>query len=168
MKTLIVIDMQNDFVTGCLGTPAAVAILPKVKEKIQQYLSRGDRVIFTRDTHFDDYLETQEGRLLPVEHCIKGTHGWEIVDGLAQGQCQFVNKKVFGYTCWDIYDLDNGDEIELIGVCTDICVVSNALIIKSIYPELTVSVDSSCCAGTTPANHEAALRVMRCCHVEVK
>lgn len=125
-------------------------------------------MIFTRDTHFDDYIETQEGRRLPVEHCIEDTPGWEIVDGLVQGQCQFVNKKVFGYTWWDIYDLDNGDEVELVGVCTDICVVSNALMIKSIYPELPVAVDSSCCAGTTPANHEAALQVMRCCHVEVR
>lgn len=164
MKTLIVIDMQNDFVTGSLGTKEAQAIVPKVKNKIQEYVDRGDQIIFTRDTHDTDYLETQEGKMLPVEHCIYGTEGWEIVDGLEVPNCIHVNKTSFGWGGW--YEL-NYEEIELIGVCTDICVISNALILKSQFPEIKIAVDASCCAGVTPELHEAALKVMRSCQINV-
>ena len=164
MKTLIVIDMQNDFVTGSLGTKEAQAIVPNVKRKIQDYYDRGDQVIFTMDTHDTDYLETQEGKMLPVEHCICETKGWEIVDGLEVPDCIHVNKTSFGWDGW--YEF-NYEEIELIGVCTDICVISNALILKAQFPEIKITVDASCCAGVTSELHEAALKVMRSCQINV-
>ena len=164
MKTLIVIDMQNDFIDGSLGTKEAVAIVDNVKAKIQQYLDAGDQVIFTRDTHHDDYMDTNEGKHLPVVHCIEGTEGWEIRDVLSTEGCDIINKPSFGYTGWKDYDFE---EVELVGLCTDICVVSNALIIKALFPEIKVSVDSSCCAGVTPESHEAALTTMRMCQIEV-
>lgn len=164
MRTLIVIDMQNDFVTGSLGTKEAQAIVPNVKKKIQEYTDCGDQIIFTRDTHDTDYLETQEGKMLPVEHCIYPSKGWEIVDGLEVPNCIHVNKTSFGWSGW--YEL-NYKEIELIGVCTDICVISNALILKAQFPELKITVDASCCAGVTPELHEAALKVMRSCQINV-
>ena len=164
MKTLIVIDMQNDFVTGSLGTKEAQAIVPNVKKKIQEYVNRGDQIIFTRDTHYSNYLETQEGKMLPVEHCIYDTEGWEIVDELEVMNCIYVNKTSFG---WDGWLKLNYEEIELIGVCTDICVISNALILKAQFPEVKITVDASCCAGVTPELHEAALKVMRSCQINV-
>ena len=164
MKTLIVIDMQNDFVTGSLGTKEAQTIVPNVKKKIQEYADRGDQIIFTRDTHDTDYLETQEGKVLPVEHCIYPSKGWKIVDGLEVPNCIHVNKTSFGWSGW--YEL-NYKEIELIGVCTDICVISNALILKAQFPEIKITVDASCCAGVTPELHEAALKVMRSCQINV-
>ena len=164
MKTLIVIDMQNDFIDGSLGTKEAVAIVDNVKAKIQKYLDAGDQVIFTRDTHHDDYMDTNEGKHLPVVHCIEGTEGWEIRDVLSTEGCDIINKPSFGYTGWKDYDFE---EVELVGLCTDICVVSNALIIKALFPEIKVSVDSSCCAGVTPESHEAALTTMRMCQIEV-
>ena len=167
MKTLIVIDMQNDFITGSLGTPEAVAIIPNVKRKIEEYRSRGDKIMFTRDTHRDNYLDTNEGRHLPVEHCRVMTNGWEIVDGLLTAKDRRFNKHTFGYTRWEYY-LTDKDEIELIGVCTDICVISNALILKAQFPENEITVDASCCAGTTPENHKAALQVMKMCQINVK
>ncbi len=164
MKTLIVIDMQNDFVTGSLGTKEAQAIVPNVKKKIQEYVNRGDQIIFTRDTHYSNYLETQEGKMLPVEHCIYDTEGWEIVDELEVMNCIYVNKTSFG---WDGWLKLNYEEIELIGVCTDICVISNALILKAQFPEVKITVDASCCAGVTPGLHEAALKVMKSCQINV-
>jgi len=164
MKTLIVIDMQNDFVTGSLGTKEAQAIVPNVKKKIQEYVNRGDQIIFTRDTHYSNYLETQEGKMLPVEHCIYDTEGWEIVDELEVMNCIYVNKPSFG---WDGWLKLNYEEIELIGVCTDICVISNALILKAQFPEVKITVDASCCAGVTPGLHEAALKVMKSCQINV-
>ena len=164
MKTLIVIDMQNDFVTGSLGTKEAQAIVPNVKRKIQEYANRGDQIIFTRDTHYSNYLRTQEGKMLPVEHCIHKTKGWEIVDGLEVPNCSHVNKTSFGWDEWHEFDYE---EIELIGVCTDICVISNALILKAQCPEAEITVDASCCAGVTPELHEAALKVMRSCQINV-
>lgn len=164
-KTLIVVDMQNDFIDGSLGTAEAVSIVENVAAKIAEYRERGDEVIFTRDTHHENYMETNEGRHLPVVHCIEGTPGWEIRDGLWFEGAEIVDKPSFGYTGWSGRDFS---EIELIGLCTDICVVSNALILKALYPEITVSVDSSCCAGVTPDSHEAALVTMRMCQVEVK
>lgn len=165
-KILIVVDMQNDFVTGPLGTPEAQAIVPNVKNKIEEYISRGDKVIFTRDTHYQNYLDTYEGKKLPVPHCIENTHGWNVIDELDHIYCQHINKLVFGYMGWDLR-LDNPSEIELVGVCTDICVVSNALILRSTFRKAEITVDASCCAGTTLENHNAALQVMKCCQINV-
>lgn len=145
-KILIVVDMQNDFVTGALGSEDAQKILPGVRAKIDAYHKEDAEVIFTRDTHGEDYMQTNEGKHLPVPHCIKGTDGWQICSALTDGS-----------------DL----QIELIGVCTDICVVSNALILKAYYPEATVKVDAGCCAGVTKKAHAAALQTMKSCQVEV-
>lgn len=163
-KTLIVVDMQNDFIDGSLGSKEAVAIVENVKKKISEYAAAGNEIIFTRDTHQADYLSTNEGKHLPVEHCIEGTHGWEIADGLEVPGAIYVDKPNFGYPDWAKYNLE---EVELVGLCTDICVVSNALIIKAVYPEIKVSVASDCCAGVTPESHLAALTTMKMCQVEV-
>lgn len=165
-KVLIVVDMQNDFVNDCLGTPEAQAIVPNVKKKIEEYESRGDRIIFTRDTHHDNYMNTHEGKNLPVPHCIEGTHGWEVINEIDKPECLHVNKLTFGYMGWDIR-LSKPSEIELIGVCTDICVVSNALILRASFPETEITVDASCCAGVTPESHKAALQVMKSCQINV-
>ena len=163
-KTLIVVDMQNDFIDMALGTPEAVAIVPKVKEKILQYAKNGDEIIFTRDTHFENYLQTAEGKKLPVPHCIQGTKGWEIADGLYVEGCKIIDKPNFGWPNWRDEVLE---DVELIGLCTDICVVSNALIIKATFPEADVKVDSSCCAGVTVATHKAALKTMSMCQIDI-
>ena len=163
-KTLIVVDMQNDFIDGSLGTKEAVAILDNVRAKIRKYRDNGDEIIFTQDTHHHDYMMTNEGKHLPVEHCIEGTKGWKIRDGLMLKDDLCIKKEQFGFTHWDEYNLE---DVELIGLCTDICVVSNALIIKALYPEIPVKVDSSCCAGVTPQSHNAALDTMRSCQIEV-
>lgn len=163
-KTLIVVDMQNDFIDGSLGTKEAVAIVGNVKKKIEEYAAAGNEIIFTRDTHHADYLNTNEGKHLPVEHCIEGTDGWKIAEGLEVAGAIYIDKPSFGYTDWAKYKLE---EVELVGLCTDICVVSNALIIKAVYPEIKVSVDSNCCAGVTPESHLAALTTMKMCQVEV-
>jgi len=163
-KTLIVVDMQNDFIDMALGTPEAVAIVPNVKAKIREYAERGDEIIFTRDTHFENYLETTEGKNLPVEHCIKGTKGWEIADGLYVEGSKIIDKPNFGWPHWDEEQLE---DVEMIGLCTDICVVSNALIIKATFPDAHVKVDASCCAGVTVESHEAALKTMAMCQVEI-
>ena len=175
MKTLIVVDMQNDFITGPLGTPEARTIVPKVKAKIEEYRELGHTVVFTRDTHFDDtYLLHREGRHLPIKHCIVGTPGWNIVDGLSREDLgdKLLDKFTFGYPDWQ-YTTDcmlHGkfrDGIEIVGVCTDICVISNALMLRSVLSEVEITVDASCCAGTTPGNHRAALRVMKSCQINV-
>lgn len=163
-KTLIVVDMQNDFIDMALGTKEAVAIVPAVKAKIEEYVKNGDEIIFTRDTHAENYLETNEGKKLPVPHCIRGTKGWEIADGLYVEGAKIIDKPNFGWPDWDKEALE---EVELVGLCTDICVVSNALIIKATHPEIKVSVDSKCCAGVTPESHEAALKTMGMCQVDV-
>lgn len=163
-KTLIVIDMQNDFIDMALGTSEAVAIVPKVKEKIQEYVANGDEIIFTRDTHFEDYLESTEGKYLPVAHCIKGTKGWEIAEGLYVEGCKIIDKPNFGWPNWKDEQLE---EVEIIGLCTDICVVSNALIMKAVFPDARVKVDPNCCAGVTVESHEAALKTMAMCQVEI-
>lgn len=163
-RTLIVVDMQNDFIDMALGTKEAVAIVPAVKSKIQEYISRGDEVIFTRDTHQEDYLETPEGKKLPVPHCIQGTKGWEIADGLYVDGCKIIDKPNFGWPNWKDEELEN---VELIGLCTDICVVSNALIIKAAFPDAEVSVDKNCCAGVTPETHNAALATMQMCQINI-
>ncbi|MBQ2382741.1 MAG: cysteine hydrolase [Oscillospiraceae bacterium] len=163
-KTLIVVDMQNDFIHMALGTPEAVRIVPRVKEKIRRCLEEGWEIIYTRDTHGEDYLRTPEGRKLPVPHCIRGTEGWQIAEGLYVEGCKIIDKPDFGWPHWQEEDLQ---AVELIGLCTDICVVSNALIIKATFPEAVVSVDASCCAGVTPATHEAALTTMAMCQIDI-
>jgi len=164
-KTLIVVDMQNDFIDGSLGTKEAQAIVPNVKRKIGEYQDRGDRIIFTRDSHGADYLNTSEGKKLPVEHCIVGTHGWEIAEGLEVPGCEYIDKPTFGWVHWEEKEL-SGD-IELVGLCTDICVVSNALILKAVYPDLKITVDAGCCAGVTPESHKAALKTMEMCQIDI-
>ncbi len=168
-KYLIVVDMQKDFVNGSLGTKEAEVIVPAVLEKVKAF---DGEVIFTKDTHFDNYLETSEGRLLPVEHCIKGTDGWMLIDELEEycsdNDCKVYEKLTFGCKelAADIY-ADGNISIELIGLCTDICVVSNALLLKAFLPEAEIKVDASCCAGVTPKKHEAALETMRSCQIKV-
>lgn len=171
-KFLIVVDMQNDFVDGALGTKEAVSIVPDVVNKIHTF----DGSIFaTLDTHFENYMETSEGKKLPVPHCIRGTKGWElnpdVTAALEKKGYTAVEKITFGSV-----DLPSilcnaaGEEhfsVELVGLCTDICVVSNALVLKAHFPEMEITVDSNCCAGVTPATHEAALSTMRCCQINV-
>ena len=169
-KLLIVIDMQNDFITGSLGSAQAQAIVPNVKTKIEEYRANGDEVIFTRDTHYDNYMETQEGRMLPVPHCIDGTEGHMIADGLNEGGFYFAefDKPTFGsLELAEKAAMEGCDEIELCGLCTDICVVSNALILKARLPETPIKVDASCCAGVTEESHRAALTTMKMCQVIV-
>ena len=167
-KYLIVVDVQKDFVDGALGTPEAQAIIPRVREKIAQYRERGDKIIFTRDTHREDYLATNEGKHLPVAHCIKDTDGWQIYEGLAEADDVILDKPTFGFLDWKDYIADDEElSVELIGLCTDICVASNALILKAAFPEASVLVDPLACAGVTPASHDAALTTMRMCQVEV-
>ncbi len=163
-KTLIVVDMQNDFIDGALGTKEAQAIVEKVQKKIEEYKNNGDEIIFTRDTHQTNYLKTNEGIHLPVEHCIEGSDGWQIREGLYVEGAKCVDKPTFGFVGWRNFEFE---EVELVGLCTDICVVSNALILKALYPEIKVSVDSSCCAGVTVESHNAALTTMKMCQVEV-
>ncbi len=176
-KILIVVDMQNDFIDGSLGSKEAQNILLPAWVKIREYGLNKDVILFTQDTHYDNYLETNEGKHLPIKHCIVGTDGYNIkpeliqaLDGISEYYC--LSKESFGYTDWknvfnDLKLSTKNLEIELIGLCTDICVVSNALILKALYPEAIIKVDSKCCAGVTPENHEAALEVMRSCQIEV-
>ena len=163
-KTLIVVDMQNDFIDMALGTAEAVAIVPAVKAKIESYARQGHEIIYTRDTHGEDYLATPEGRKLPVPHCIRGTEGWQIAQGLYVPGSRIIDKPNFGWPHWNQLELE---EVELIGLCTDICVVSNALIIKAAFPDAVVKVDSACCAGVTPESHRAALTTMTMCQIDV-
>ncbi|MBR2671508.1 MAG: cysteine hydrolase [Oscillospiraceae bacterium] len=171
-KYLIVVDMQNDFIDGSLGTPEAVDTVEYVKQKIISYPK--ECVIATMDTHGDDYMETHEGKMLPVKHCIKGTEGWEISPELKpclEG-AKIYEKPTFG--CLEMAnDLkavsEKEDiEIELVGLCTDICVLSNALLLRAFMPEAEISVDARCCAGVTPELHDAALKTMQSCHIRVK
>ena len=164
-KTLIVVDMQNDFIDMALGTKEAVAIVPKVQEKIRTYAQNGDEIIYTRDTHGENYLNTPEGRKLPVPHCLRGTKGWKIREGLYIPGCKIIDKPNFGWPHWAEEKLE---EVELIGLCTDICVVSNALLIKAAFPDAAVKVDARCCAGVTPESHEAALLTMQMCQIDVQ
>ena len=170
-KILVVVDMQNDFIDGALGTEEAVAIVDKVKDKIRQY-DAGD-IFVTLDTHDADYLKTQEGSNLPVEHCIKGTDGWKVrgdIDELLAGAVRY-EKPCFGSVklAEDLKKIGEAEdvEIELVGLCTDICVVSNAMLIKAMMPEVRVSVEASCCAGVTPDSHEAALKTMEMCQIRI-
>ena len=165
-RILIVVDMQNDFVSGSLGTAEAKSIVDNVKAKLESF--DGD-VIFTRDTHNEDYLKSKEGRHLPVEHCIKGSYGWEIIDELKPYVNKVIDKPTFGSTeLIDYLKTKNYESFELCGLCTDICVVSNALLIKANFYEAEVIVDSACCAGVTVESHNAALKTMQMCQIEVK
>ena len=168
-KLLIVIDMQNDFIDGALGTPEAEAIVEAVKDKIRSYPPSD--VIATMDTHGADYLSTQEGRFLPVEHCIKETDGWKIRPDIAEllTEAEVFEKPTFGSTrmAEAIRERRDVEEVELIGLCTDICVVSNALLLKAYMPEVRICVDASCCAGVTPEKHLAALETMRSCQIVI-
>lgn len=168
MKYLIVVDMQNDFIDGSLGTPEAVAIVPAVVEKIGRF---DGHIIFTQDTHFSDYMETQEGKNLPVEHCIKDTDGWKIRPELLQAaegkDAEILEKYTFGSDRLPEL-IKDPESIEVIGLCTDICVISNALILKAHFREVPMMTDASCCAGVTPQKHEAALEVMRSCQIDVR
>ena len=172
-KILVVVDMQKDFVDGALGTNEAVAIVDNVAEKIKNH--DGD-IIVTYDTHFENYMETQEGKNLPVPHCIKGTDGWQldskVQSALQNKKYKVIEKLIFGSTELPQYIKSNYNEkeieIELIGLCTDICVVSNALLLKANFLETKISVDANCCAGVTVESHNAALTTMKMCQIEVE
>lgn len=174
MKTLIIVDMQNDFITGPLGTPEA--------QKVEKYIAKWlhsfsyDQIYVTRDTHDSDYLTTPEGIKLPVPHCIWDTEGWQVSKAIMEELEKpnvfytFLNKRTFGYPTWDLVNLRGAedDEIILVGVCTDICVISNALILKSMFPYARIRVIPSLCAGTTPEMHKKALDIMRSCQINVE
>ena len=170
MKLLIVIDMQNDFIDGALGTNEAVAIVPNVAKKIEQARAAGEIVVFTRDTHQQNYLDTQEGKNLPVVHCVEGSDGWQISSALNVGDSRIFDKPSFGSMALADYvaTLDGLEEIELVGLCTGICVISNAFILKAKLPEVRITVDSSCCACVTPQSHETALSAIKLCQINVK
>ena len=169
MKVLAVIDMQNDFISGTLGTSEAQSIVPRVAKKIAAARNEGRRVVFTRDTHTEDYLNTQEGRKLPVPHCLLGSDGWQIDCRLDVADAAVFDKPGFGSP--DLIRflsmLPELEEVEFIGLCTDICVITNAMMLKGALPELPIKIDSSCCAGVTPASHENALAAMRLCQIEI-
>jgi len=166
-KCILVIDVQNDFVNGALGTKEAEEMIPRLVEKLKT--EKDAALVFTKDTHKEDYLETQEGKRLPVKHCIKNTEGWQIHPALSEftAQAEVIEKKSFGSTRLPSV-VAKYDEVELVGLCTDICVISNALLLKAFFPEKTISVDPNCCAGVTPEGHNAAVEVMKTCQVEIK
>ena len=166
-KILIVVDMQNDFIDGSLGSKEAVAIVPYVKSKIEEF---DGKVLFTRDTHFEDYLSTQEGRNLPVMHCIKGSDGWNIQPDLeALRKTDAIDKLSFGSK--DLVDIlkkeESIDSIEFVGLCTDICVISNVMVVKAFFPEIPLIVDAKGCAGVSVESHMNALNAMKICQVNV-
>ena len=174
MRALVIVDVQKDFVTGALGTAEAQAMLPRLLEKLRGFEGG---VWLTLDTHGEDYLETQEGRYLPVAHCIKGTEGWQLEDEVGsiarERDAAIVEKPTFGSEklveeLRSLYEEGRLEGVELCGLCTDICVVSNALLLKAAMPELPISVDAACCAGVTPEKHRAALEVMRSCQIDVR
>ncbi|MBO5198703.1 MAG: cysteine hydrolase [Lachnospiraceae bacterium] len=173
MKILAVIDMQNDFIDGSLGTPEAQAIVPKVVSKVRQF---DGTVVYTRDTHGAVYLDTQEGRNLPVVHCVKDTPGWQLTEELEELRCAdhspIFDKPAFGSMELARFlaaraQTEELTEVELVGLCTDICVISNAMLLKTVLPEITITVDASCCAGVTPESHRNALNAMKMCQISV-
>ena len=168
MKFLIVVDMQNDFICGSLGSAMASAIVPYVVDKVKNF---DGKVIFTRDTHFENYMNTREGVNLPVEHCIKDTAGWQICDELSPYVDTVVDKITFGSV--ELPNIIKGfgepiEEIELCGLCTDICVISNVMILKAAFPEVLIKVDANACAGVTEASHKNAIAAMKMVQVEVE
>lgn len=167
-KLLVVVDMQKDFIDGALGTLEAQQIVPAVRKRICEYREAGDEVVFTLDTHGPDYMDTMEGEKLPVPHCLKGTEGWELDAGLREFDGKRFEKVTFGSPELAEYAAAGGYErIELLGLCTDICVISNALLIKPKTPEAEICVKADCCAGVTPQSHENALNAMKMCHIDV-
>lgn len=170
-EILIVVDMQRDFIDGALGTAEAVAIVPKVAQKIREF---NGKVIFTRDTHEENYLETQEGKNLPVPHCIRTTSGWEICPELEELRKEIpVDKETFGsvklgHMLKEENEKNPIKKITLVGLCTDICVISNALLVKAFLPEAEIVVDAACCAGVTPESHKTALAAMKVCQIKVE
>lgn len=167
-KLLIVVDMQKDFISGVLGTQQAQEIIPAVLERIEDAKEQGETIVFTRDTHEENYLSTQEGKNLPVVHCVKGTDGWQIDERIYSDGFKIFDKGTFGSIDLAKYVYDGAfDSVELIGVCTDICVISNAMLIKAFCPEISVSVRSNCCAGVTPDSHNNALKAMATCQIKI-
>lgn len=167
-KALIVIDMQNDFVGGSLGTPEAKAIVHAVTERVKAAVQNCEKLIFTQDTHRNDYLQTVEGENLPIEHCIKPSHGWGLVTSLIPyaKDAIVLEKPTFGATGLPQHVTDC-NEITIVGLCTDICVISNAILLKAFLPETKICVDSTCCAGVTPESHNRALEAMKMCHIAI-
>lgn len=168
MKYLIVVDMQVDFINGALGSQDAMAIVPNVANKVKNF---DGKIIFTRDTHFDNYMQSQEGTKLPIPHCIKGTDGWQICRELQPYAKTMVDKITFGSV--DLPQIIKNysepiDEIELCGLCTDICVISNAMILKATFPEVKITIDASCCAGVSKDSHNTALNAMRAVQIDIK
>lgn len=171
-KALIIVDMQVDFISGALGSREAMAIVDNVKKRAEKLVNNGYTVFFTRDTHNENYMETLEGKYLPVPHCIEDSDGWQIIPELKNIPGLFLRKYTFGYNAWkNFFNLAfNGkevEEIELMGVCTDICVISNALILRALYPNTEITIHENCCAGVTPEKHRAALEVMKSCQINV-
>lgn len=167
-KCIVIVDMQNDFIDGALGTKEAQEMLPKLVEKLEAV--QDTDLIFTQDTHHKDYLSTQEGKNLPVEHCIEGEKGWEICSALQPYLYKakaVVKKPAFGSMELPAL-VKEYEEVEMIGLCTDICVISNAMILKAASPEQKIAVDASCCAGVTPESHEGALNAMKMCQIEIR
>lgn len=185
MKVLVLVDLQKDFIDGALGTPEAQSIVPKVVDKINNYDDkRNTLVLFTKDTHYDNYMDTLEGKMLPVPHCIEGTPGWsinreiknavELYRFLSYSSDEIIKSRVYKNTFGSdvLGDLlvkhkDEIEEVEFVGLCTDICVISNVLMARQKLPNTRIIVDASCCAGSTPNNHLAALNVMKACHINV-
>jgi nicotinamidase-related amidase len=168
-QVLVVVDMQKDFIDGVLGTKEAVEIVSKVKEKIKSFTGK---IIFTRDTHFENYSATQEGQKLPVPHCIKESEGWQIeetIEVLRTPEMKVFDKPTFGSVELAEYLKENKEleSVTLIGLCTDICVISNAMVIKAFLPEVKVIVEEKCCAGVTPESHNNALEAMKMCQIEI-
>ena len=169
MKVLAIIDMQKDFIDGALGTKEAVAIVPKVAARLAQVRADCETVVFTRDTHHADYLSTQEGQKLPVPHCLEGTDGWQIDAALAVEDAPVFDKPGFGSPALIEYlrSLPALEGVEFIGLCTDICVITNAMMTKGALPEVPLSVRADCCAGVTAQSHETALQAMRMCQISI-
>lgn len=184
MKVLVIVDMQNDFINGVLGTPEAQAIVPKVVDKIKEYESTDTLLLFTKDTHYENYLETQEGKNLPIPHCIQMTEGWQLnkqISGYAKTAslytlhtCDIINSRIKKDTFGSIKlmnilseNKNKIDEIIFVGVCTDICVISNAIMAKAAVPEALITVDAACCAGVTPERHKTALEAMKACQINI-
>ena len=166
MQYLFVIDYQNDFVDGSLGFPGAEKLDAPIAAKVRSY-GKG-RVFFTRDTHGDDYLQTQEGRLLPVVHCRMNTPGWQIDSRLPVCGAPVVDKSTFGsLELVQVVRMLNPAAITLVGICTDICVISNAMLLKAGLPEVPIPVDAACCAGVTPERHQNALAAMAACQITI-
>ncbi len=172
-KTLVVIDMQNDFLTGALRNEEAIKVAPYVKEKIEKARENGDTILFTRDTHEENYMQTVEGQNLPVPHCIKGSEGWEIIKELEaeKNATAIIDKETFGAKELADYFREYAgavDEVEFVGVCTDICVISNVLLTKAMIPNKRISVDAAGCAGVTVEAHDTAIAAMKACHIVIE